>query len=223
METTGSTVFVCESQPVVLAGLRSVFETCDDLRIAGTASDLLQAVQELQVNPADLLLIGQPPGARSALPLLVQVRETGLSVRIVLWVGEISEMDSFRALQLGARGIVERTQPIENLLDCLRTVLAGSVWIGGADRMQNAQDNRRVNAMRLTRREKEIVQFICRGMKNKEIAEALSITPGTVKVHLMHIFEKAGVKDRFQLALQGRQLLAGIEEETGGIRRALEA
>ena len=56
-------------------------------------------------------------------------------------------------------------------------------------------------------REREIVEFVCRGMKNKEIAEALSITPGTVKVHLMHIFEKTGVKDRFQLALQGRQFL----------------
>ena len=44
-------------------------------------------------------------------------------------------------------------------------------------------------------------------MKNKEIAEALTITAGTVKVHLMHIFEKTGVKDRFELAVQGRRLL----------------
>jgi DNA-binding NarL/FixJ family response regulator len=49
-------------------------------------------------------------------------------------------------------------------------------------------------------------------MKNKEIADALCITPGTVKVHLMHIFEKTGVKDRLQLALQGRQFLSSAEE-----------
>ena len=59
---------------------------------------------------------------------------------------------------------------------------------------------------RMTPRERQIVELVCRGMKNKEIAVALSITPGTVKVHLMHIFEKTGVKDRFQLALHGRQL-----------------
>jgi DNA-binding CsgD family transcriptional regulator len=47
-------------------------------------------------------------------------------------------------------------------------------------------------------------------MRNKEIAVELSITPGTVKVHLMHIFEKTGVKDRFELAVHGRKLL-GIE------------
>ena len=59
----------------------------------------------------------------------------------------------------------------------------------------------------LTPREKEIVHHVCGGLKNKEIAEALTITPGTVKVHLMHIFEKTGVKDRFELAVLGRRLL----------------
>ena len=61
--------------------------------------------------------------------------------------------------------------------------------------------------MNLTPREKDIVHHVCGGLKNKEIAEALAITPGTVKVHLMHIFEKTGVKDRFELAVQGRRLL----------------
>ena len=78
---------------------------------------------------------------------------------------------------------------------------------------------RRNGALRITRREREIVEFICRGLKNKEIAEALSITPGTVKVHLMHIFEKTGVKDRFQLALQGRQFLSAAEAEGRLVKR----
>jgi len=65
----------------------------------------------------------------------------------------------------------------------------------------------RRSAPRLTPRERQIVQQICEGHKNKEIAQVLSITAGTVKVHLMHIFEKTGVKDRFELAIQGRKLL----------------
>jgi DNA-binding NarL/FixJ family response regulator len=59
----------------------------------------------------------------------------------------------------------------------------------------------------LTPRERDIVHHVCGGLKNKEIATALSITAGTVKVHLMHIFEKTGVKDRFELAVHGRKLL----------------
>jgi DNA-binding CsgD family transcriptional regulator len=57
------------------------------------------------------------------------------------------------------------------------------------------------------------VHWLCKGLRNKEIAGELSITPGTVKVHLMHIFEKTGVKDRFELAVHGRRLL-GLEPET---------
>jgi DNA-binding NarL/FixJ family response regulator len=49
-------------------------------------------------------------------------------------------------------------------------------------------------------------------MKNKQIADALCITTGTVKVHLMHIFEKTGVKDRFELAMYGRRMDAGLIE-----------
>ncbi|HEV1287642.1 MAG TPA: LuxR C-terminal-related transcriptional regulator, partial [Bryobacteraceae bacterium] len=62
------------------------------------------------------------------------------------------------------------------------------------------------------------VHHVCGGLKNKEIAEALHITAGTVKVHLMHIFEKTGVKDRFELAVHGRRML-GVEH-VGEVSRA---
>ena len=53
-----------------------------------------------------------------------------------------------------------------------------------------------------------------RGLKNKQIGDALNITTGTVKVHLMHIFEKTGVRDRFELAMYGRKL-RGYSDEVG--------
>jgi two-component system, NarL family, nitrate/nitrite response regulator NarL len=123
-------------------------------------------------------------------------------------------MDSFRALQMGAKGIIRKTQPVSAVLECLRTVASGSIYLENSLRSTPGGFPRRHGVLRITRREREIVEFVCRGLKNKEIAEALSITPGTVKVHLMHIFEKTGVKDRFQLALQGRQFLSAAEPET---------
>jgi DNA-binding NarL/FixJ family response regulator len=64
----------------------------------------------------------------------------------------------------------------------------------------------------LTPREDQILNLVIRGMKNKQIAETLRITSGTVKVHLMHIFEKTHVKNRFELAMYGRKLRAYPEE-----------
>ena len=218
LRVSSSTIYVCENQPVLVEGFRKVLENCNDLKIIGSASDLGVAVAELAGLQVDLFLVGQPFTSKSVLPMLGQAREADLRCSLVLWVGEISEMDCFRALQMGAKGIIRKTQSINDLIECLRTVAAGSVYLEHAFRSPMTSMPRRNGALRITRREREIIEFICRGLKNKEIAEALSITPGTVKVHLMHIFEKTGVKDRFQLALQGRQFLSAVESEAAMVR-----
>jgi two-component system nitrate/nitrite response regulator NarL len=218
----GSTLYAYESQPVVVEGLIRVFDSCADLHLVGHGADLSTAIHQSLVKPSDVLLLGQPPTTRSILPLLAQVREAQVPARVVLWVGEMSEMDAFRALQMGARGVITRIQPISSLLECIRTVARGAVWIDGASRTTVETSTRRGTALRLTRREREIIEYVCKGMKNREIAEALSITAGTVKVHLMHIFEKTGARDRFQLALQGRQLLGTTSDEISSLSQVAD-
>ena len=107
--------------------------------------------------------------------------------------------------------MVKKTFPIYQLLECLKSVGEGNIWLENSISQQVNSILNRKSSPRFTPRERDIVNLVCRGMKNKEIAEELYITPGTVKVHLMHIFEKAGVKDRFELAVQGRRLL-GTDE-----------
>jgi DNA-binding NarL/FixJ family response regulator len=130
----------------------------------------------------------------------------------VLWVNDLAEMECLRCLQAGARGIVKKTQPVSVLLECLRTVVSGSLWLEQSIARPSQTFAAKRTTPRFTPREQEIVHHVCRGLKNKEIAESLKITPGTVKVHLMHIFEKAGVRDRFELALQGTKLVGAAQE-----------
>ena len=144
------------------------------------------------------------------LPILGKTRQAGVAGHIVAWASELSDTDSFRALQMGARGVIIRTQPVSALIDCLRAVGMGAVWL-----KSNALDKglpRTPASFRITPRERQIVELVCEGLRNREIAERMSITQGTVKVHLMHIFEKTGMKDRFQLALEGRHLISSGEE-----------
>lgn len=203
------TVFACESQPIVLEGLEKVLGSSDDLEYVGGTSQLAEALDALRRRQPNILLIGQGAGLKVVFQFISDVRNTSSLCQPVLWVNDLAEIDCFRALQLGARGILKKTLPIPALLDCLRAVGRGDVWIEGtlSDQVVGAIDRR--SAPRLTPREKEIVHHVCAGLKNKEIAEALRITAGTVKVHLMHIFEKTGVKDRFELAVHGRRMLGG--------------
>ncbi len=201
------TVFACETQPIVLEGLEKVLAGCDDLDYIGAAGGLSDALDALRRQQPNVILIGHSAGLKVVFQFISDVRNTSSSCQPVLWVNDLAEIDCFRALQLGARGILKKTLPVASLVECLRAVGRGDVWIEGtlSDQVVGALDRR--SAPRLTPREKEIVHHVCAGLKNKEIAEALRITAGTVKVHLMHIFEKTGVKDRFELAVHGRRML----------------
>jgi two-component system nitrate/nitrite response regulator NarL len=200
-------VFVCESQPIVIEGLRKVLAETNDLLFAGTVArpaDVLDAIQNIRPN---IVLIDGSAGLTAALRLLGHLKAAG-PIHPVLWVVDLPEMDAFRALQMGARGIVKKTLPAATLLECLREVGAGQIWMQESEQVTDFLQ--RKDASRLTPREKEVVRLICRGLRNKQIAENLHITPGTVKVHLMHIFEKTGLKDRLALAVHGREMV-GVE------------
>ena len=202
-------VFVCEAQPIVIEGLAKVLAESQEFEYIGSASGLGEALDFVRGKHPDVLLVDQSAGLKLVFQFISDVRNTWSRCQPVLWVNDLAEIDCFRALQLGARGILKKTVPVQLMLECLHAVSVGDVWIESSLSEHGGSLDRR-SAPRLTPREKEIVHHVCGGMKNKEIAEALAITPGTVKVHLMHIFEKTGVKDRFELAVNGRRLL-GVE------------
>jgi DNA-binding NarL/FixJ family response regulator len=199
-------VFACESQPIVLEGLAKVLADCEDVDFVGSATLLNDTFAAVRQSQPDIVLLDHSAGLKAVFEFIADVKNAVGTCQPVLWVHDLADVDCFRALRCGARGILKKTLPVAALIECLRAVANGAVWIEGSPEQSGDGADRR-SAPRLTPREKQIVHEICEGHKNKEIAEALSITAGTVKVHLMHIFEKTGVKDRFELAIQGRKLL----------------
>jgi DNA-binding NarL/FixJ family response regulator len=193
-----------------LAGLAKVLEECEDLEYVGCSTRLSDSLEALRSALPDIVLVDQSAGLKVVFQFISDVKSTSSRCQPVLWVNDLAEIDCFRALQLGARGILKKTLPLESVVECLRSVGRGNVWIENSLPENVGGMAERRGAPRLTPREREIVHHVCAGMKNKEIADALRITAGTVKVHLMHIFEKTGVKDRFELAVHGRRML-GVE------------
>ena len=199
-------VFASEPQPIIIEGLQRVLAECEDLVFAGAVSRISEAFEACNRLRPDVALIDlNSGGVAPALRLVAGMKAASISAHAVLWVVELPEMEAFRALQMGVRGIVKKTAPTAKLLECLRGVGAGKIWMDDSENITAFLQ--RKDSSRLTPREKEVVHLICRGMKNRQIAENLQITPGTVKVHLMHIFEKTGLKDRLALAVHGRELV----------------
>lgn len=207
-------VFVCEAQPIVVEGLQRVFSSAGDLEMVGAVSRLNDSVEQLDELHPDVFLIDQTAGTSAILRFISNLKTAGARSFPVLWANELSEADALRALQLGIRGILKKTAPPQVLIECMREVAAGKIWMEDSSQIVGFLQRRQTS--RLTPREREVVRLVCQGLKNKQIAANLGITPGTVKVHLMHIFEKTGLKDRFALAVHGRTL-PGLDPETEGV------
>src|SRR5436309_12393653 len=126
------------------------------------------------------------------------------NTKIVLWVHTISTELAFQAMGLGVRGILRKTLPTDLLVKCLEKVQEGELWF------EKALTDSFLSAKRIarTQREGRLVSLLSQGLKNKEIATALTISEGTVKVYLSRLFQKLGVKNRFELALYGLKNLA---------------
>ena len=114
-------------------------------------------------------------------------------------------------MKLGVTGVVLKESPTDALLDCIRQVHKGHQWIDRdmASRALRSVLRRQEQALRaaeaLTPRELEIVRMAGEGLRNRGIAERLSISEGTVKVHLHNIYDKLGVEGRLEMVLYAQQ------------------
>ena len=197
------TICACESQPIIVEGLASILSESHDFELAGVTSDPAAVLDLVGRHQPQVFLIDKTFGAQIIFPLIAEMRRRSPETQPVLWASEIVEVESFRALQAGARGILKKTLPPEAILECLRAVAHGNIWIENSVSNRFAGFLSRPSSRTLTARQQEILELVMRGNGNRQIADALYITVGTVKVHLMHIFEKVGVKTRFELALYG--------------------
>jgi len=196
------TVAACETQPVTVEGLRTVLNSCHDLEFAG-ATDSLEGVESLvrALGPS-LLVVDKAFGLPAVLEQVVRLRERHPRLAVIVWGVSMTDSDALRLLQAGARGVLRKTSDLRSVLDCLRSVAGGSNWMEDCVFRESAGNGRHPRSG-LTPREQQVMELIEQGLKNKEIARELGIRPGTVKIHLKHIFEKTGVRGRYGLALAG--------------------
>jgi DNA-binding NarL/FixJ family response regulator len=185
-----------------MEGLRAILNQTPDLSMVDTASSLDAATQLLRVVQPNVLILDKTFGIHALLEWMSGTRAICGQTALVVWGISITEPEALRYLQAGARGIIRKGTEPSALLSCLRAVIAGSNWMEDAVFGESVRRERFPRAD-LTRREGQVMELVEQGLKNKEIAGELGIRPGTVKIHLKHIFEKTGVRGRYGLALNG--------------------
>ena len=195
-----TTVAIFSSELALAAAFRAAVAETGDLAVSGSFTDFALLEEHLRVERPDLALLEVRDSAAG----------TGLEslppgAAVVLWVDALPVDVVRRALAAGARGILSMKASVELHLDCLRSVASGHLWL---DRLY-CESLLAARHVHLTGRQCQLVLRVSQGLTNKEIARSLSLTLGTVKVYLTHLFYKVGVCDRFELALFGIHSLFG--------------
>jgi len=195
-------VAVCDTEPIAIEGLRSLLESAGGLRVVAAETSLVDGMDAVRELRPSLFMLDKAFGIHAVMDLLKTLRDTRIDTSAIVWSSSVSEAEALRFLQAGAAGVVRKTASLDTLMSCLQSVAAGNTWME-QEMLHESDRPVRSGHSPLTSRELQVMELVERGLKNKDIGQALGIRTGTVKIHLKHIFEKTGIRGRYGLAISG--------------------
>jgi two-component system nitrate/nitrite response regulator NarL len=197
-------VVLVDDHPLVLGGLDQLLSSGADFQVMAACSSIEEGYEAVIAHSPDVLVLDLmlPPG-EGGLLLLGRLDSSKPPAVIILTAVQDEDL-LLDAARLGARGIVLKAMAPRILEDCIRAVYQGErrLNVDGVDLSQRLADRQRVEkelSEQLTPRELEILRLVALKLENQEIASRLSITVGTVKIHLHHVFDKLHVNGRHEL------------------------
>jgi DNA-binding NarL/FixJ family response regulator len=196
---------LADDHPLILNGLENLFHLEKDLKVVARCLDGVETMQAVRRHRPDVLILDIRMPGKNGLEVAREIRKEKLPTRVVLLAAEIDEDELLESLRLGVQGIVLKEMAPQLLVECIRKVHEGEQWIEprsarqALEKMLRREAGARDIATVLTPREIDMVRMVGRGLRNKEIADKLSISEGTVKVHLHNIYEKLKVDGRLGL------------------------
>ncbi|MGH9459334.1 MAG: response regulator [Thermoanaerobaculia bacterium] len=204
-------IVIADDHPIVLDGLEQLFRLEDAFEIVARCTTGQEALDAVRAHAPDILILDLRMPQRSGLAVLRELQgEKNLATRVVVLTAALDEDEVLEAIRLGVRGVVLKEMAPRLLVQCVRKVHEGGQWlekesIGKAlDKMLRTGGSSVAGAGALTPREVEVVRLVAEGLRNKEIAERLLISEGTVKIHLHSIYEKLQIGGRVELSVYAR-------------------
>jgi len=210
-------LLVVDDHPVFRQGLRDVLSTDSEIVVVGEAADGKEALEQAYALQPDVILMDINLPGNSGLQATSQLQERLPEARVIVITGYDEPEQIYHSLRAGAAAFCSKDMPPESLIRTVHAVNEGMVviqrqilseqeaeeWIQKRDARfgKRLSENDNTAESVLTPREMEILEMICRGASNKDIARELGISYQTVKNHVTAILHKLGVKDRTQAVL----------------------
>ena len=216
---------VCDGQSVYRIGLRSLISAEIPRAEVIEASNLPQALDHIRNSTIDLVLVGTGRSSLAALNSLKAARETSPATRFAVVSTSDTRADILATLAAGFHGFISKHQSDTEILAAVTDILAGRIYvpasfakIGGGNALSSQFDGEALPALsteadvlKLTKRQREVLTLLARGLSNKEIARVLDIAEATTKIHMAALLRGLGVRNRTEAAFKAANLVSSTE------------
>ncbi|SFH61717.1 two component transcriptional regulator, LuxR family [Collimonas sp. OK307] len=195
METIS--ILIADDHPLILAGLTSLINATPGFHLVAQASDGPQALDYYDQLRPNVVLMDLNMPEMNGVETIGRIRRINPNACIVILTSYQGEEDVYRGLHAGAQAYLLKDAGMEQLIQCIKTVAAGSKFLPTAVASKLAE---RMETNRLSKRELEILVHLATGKSNKMIARCAGIEVGTVKFHVNNILAKLNVSSRTEAA-----------------------
>ena len=186
-------VLLVDDHALLRTGVANIINQEPDLHVVAEAENGVDALNAYEQHRPDVTLLDLRMPVMEGVEVVRQIRERDPRARVIILTTYDTDDEISQALKAGAKAYVLKDISADNLVGCIRDVLAGKTYIAPAAAAKLAEG---VTRVQLTPREMATLRLLADGKANKEIASELDISERTVKTHLAHLFEKLGVTSR---------------------------
>jgi DNA-binding NarL/FixJ family response regulator len=221
---------VCDGQSVYRIGLRSLIKAEMPSAEVIEASNPSEALAQIRASAFDLVLVGTDRSGLEQFDSLKAAREGSPATRFAVVSASDTRADILATLSAGFHGFISKRQSDTEILAAVTSILAGRIYvpasfakIGRGDALSSQFDGEALpvlsteaDVLKLTKRQREVLTLLARGLSNKEIARVLDIAEATTKIHMAALLRKLGVRNRTEAAFKAANLVSSTELVSAG-------
>lgn len=204
-------VAIVEDNAALGSGLRKIVESAPEFRCVGVWTSAEEALKKIEAFQPQVVLMDINLPGMSGIEATARVKQHLPDIQVIMVTVYRDHDKIFAALKAGASGYLLKRSTPADVRDAIRDVRSGGAPMSAeiARRVveafhQTPKPEQAQDEVKLSKRETEILELLCEGLANKEIADRLNISVETVRVHLKHVYEKLHVRSRTEAAMKFR-------------------
>lgn len=197
-------ILIVDDHPLVRAGFAQLIGDCPDLEVCGEAGDMAEALRQIEASSPDLAIIDLSLAGGSGLDLIERIKSRDREILMLVASMHDETLYAERVLAAGARGYINKQEAQERIIQAIRQVLSGKVYLSQqmTDRLLSGMvdaNNEKRDIDSLSNRELQVFELIGRGVATSQMAERLNLSVKTIETHQAHIKKKLGLGSAHEL------------------------